>query len=101
MRSVKIIVVLAALFAVGGLPVYSQQEIPKDLVITLERTMCFGWCPAYALTITADGTVKFTPTGNFVYRGAGADPNFPLSDRITADQLKVLITEFEKINFYS
>jgi hypothetical protein len=63
--------------------------------------MCFGWCPAYTLTIRADGTVKFTPTGAYAYRGDGAVPSFPLTGVITADQLRVLIAEFEKIKFYS
>src|SRR6059058_5801427 len=34
-------------------------EIPKDTLITLERTACFGTCPVYKLTISADGKVAF------------------------------------------
>ena len=63
--------------------------------------MCFGWCPAYTLTISSDSSVKFTPTGTFVYRGDGVMPRVPLTARITAEQLKVLLAEFEEIKFYS
>jgi hypothetical protein len=101
MKLLRVTVFLVALFVVGGLPVYSQEAVPKDLVITLERTMCFGWCPAYTITIGAGGAVKFTPTGSFAYRGDGAVPSFPLTGRVTAEQLKVLVAEFEKIKFYS
>ena len=101
MKYLKTSVLLFALFAVVGLPAYAQREIPKDMVITLKRTMCFGWCPAYTLTITADGTVKFTPTGTYVYRRDGVMPSLPLTRSITADQLRILIAELEKINFYS
>ncbi len=35
----------------------------KDVVITLERTQCFGSCPVYKLTVYGDGRV--------VYEGGG------------------------------
>jgi hypothetical protein len=95
------IAMLFALVAVGVSSTYSQEAIPKDLEITLERTMCFGWCPAYTLTIAANGTVNFTPTGNYSVRGDGSVPTFPLTGTVTLNQLKVLIAEFEKIHFYS
>jgi|GEM_PF-1901818 len=31
----------------------------QDLRITLARSMCFGFCPDYTLTVAADGTVTF------------------------------------------
>jgi hypothetical protein len=63
--------------------------------------MCFGWCPAYTLTITADGTVKFTPDGAFAHRGDGPMPSLPLTGKITAGQLKMLLSEATNINFFS
>jgi hypothetical protein len=101
MRFLQTAVFLATLLAVGGLSVYSQRAIPKDLTITLQRSMCFGTCPAYTLAIRADGSVKFTPTGRFAHRGDGAMPSFPLTGSITAEQLRALLAEFEKIKFYS
>ena len=31
----------------------------KEVVITLERTACFGVCPVYKLTIYGDGRVLY------------------------------------------
>jgi len=33
--------------------------IPADFQITLERGPCFGACPVYSLTVSADGTVQY------------------------------------------
>ena len=30
-----------------------------DVIITLERTACFGTCPVYTLTMNGDGTVIY------------------------------------------
>lgn len=70
-------------------------------MVTLERTMCFGWCPAYALTITADGIVKFTPKGGFALRGDGPMASLPLTGKITADRVETLLGEINRINFFS
>jgi predicted aldo/keto reductase-like oxidoreductase len=35
------------------------EEIPGDLVIIIERSICFGTCPAYKLTISANDSVEF------------------------------------------
>lgn len=37
----------------------SAPRLPESSV-TLERTTCFGNCPAYRVTVTADGKVSFT-----------------------------------------
>jgi hypothetical protein len=36
------------------------QDVPADLQITLERTTCFGTCPAYAVHVDAEGNVTYT-----------------------------------------
>jgi hypothetical protein len=33
---------------------------PHELAVTLERTICYGTCPAYRLAIYRDGVVQFT-----------------------------------------
>lgn len=101
MKVLRILVLTSALLVCCTLSAFSQEDIPKDFMVTLERTMCFGWCPAYTLTITADGTVKFTPNGAFAQRGDGKMPSFPLTGKITSDQLSVLLSEVKKINFFS
>lgn len=101
MRSVWMTILLFGLIASSVLSASSQQTIHSDLVITLERTQCFGWCPAYLVTISSDGVVKFTPQGDHVYRGDGDKPKSPMVGVITKMQLDELLTEFEKIKFYS
>jgi hypothetical protein len=63
--------------------------------------MCFGKCPAYTLTITAERVVEFTPTGTYGIRGDRTMPMLPLKGVVTDDQLIFLIAEFEKIKFHS
>jgi cellulose synthase/poly-beta-1,6-N-acetylglucosamine synthase-like glycosyltransferase len=61
-------------------------------VITLERTTCFGTCPAYKVSIFGDGLVLFEGK-EFVKTKGDAD------GRITKDELQQLVREFEKIDY--
>jgi hypothetical protein len=44
-------------------------EILKSAIITLERTMCEGTCPAYELTIKGDGAVEYNGTAYVEVKG--------------------------------
>lgn len=33
---------------------------PHEVVATIERTACYGWCPIYKLAVHRDGTVDYT-----------------------------------------
>lgn len=101
MKVLLITLFTSSILFCGSFSAYSQEDIPKDFMVTLERTMCFGWCPAYTLTITADGTVKFTPDGEFAHRGDGLMPSLPLTGKITTGQLNILLSEVKNINFFS
>jgi hypothetical protein len=35
------------------------EQAADDAVITLERTVCYGTCPSYKVTLTGDGTVVY------------------------------------------
>jgi len=72
-----------------------HQDVPRDLMITLERTACFGFCPDYKLTITADGSVVFE--GRRFVKQEGAT----MKSAITQDQLKRLMVEFDRVKFFS
>lgn len=37
----------------------SNQSLPQDTMISLERSVCFGACPAYTITIDANGNVTY------------------------------------------
>jgi len=54
----RLIVFCLLLVATTGL--FASDESAKvDLVITLQRTACFGTCPVYKLTIRGDGSVTY------------------------------------------
>ena len=71
-----------------------NDKIPKDLKITLERFGCLGTCPAYSLIIKADGSVLFNRKNFNKAKGK-------FEDKITKEQIKQIISEFEKVNFFS
>jgi hypothetical protein len=73
----------------------TSQNIPQDLKITLERTACYGTCPAYKLTITADGAVVFE--GRHFVKKEGATINSAISQ----ERLKQLMAEFDRVKFFS
>lgn len=73
---------------------FSQPSIPKDVVITLTRTSCFGYCPSYKLTISADGMVSFEGRDYVKTKGT-------IKSRISRKQLQQLISEFKKLNYFS
>ncbi|MCC7164869.1 MAG: hypothetical protein IT331_20400 [Anaerolineae bacterium] len=66
----------------------------QDVVITLERTMCFGSCPVYLLTIKGDGTVIFD--GRKYVKDEGQHIT-----TISQEDVKALVLEFERINYFS
>src|SRR5215475_12263762 len=71
------------------------QDIPKDLMITLERTGCFGACPIYKLTITANGAVVFEGQ-RFVKKERATEKS-----AISKERLKQLMAEFDRVKFFS
>ena len=73
---------------------FSQQElVPTDTLIRLERTRCFGTCPAYSVTIDARGTVSFDGTWGVRVTGrqvASIDPRL----------VSGILEAAERIHFY-
>lgn len=45
-------------FSITPFP-YSRRGEYEDVTITLERTVCFGVCPDYVVTVHGDGTVEY------------------------------------------
>jgi len=66
----------------------------RTAVITLQRTVCYGTCPEYKLTIFADGRVLYEGISYVKKEGKAWG-------RITRRQLETLILEFNKINYFS
>jgi membrane dipeptidase len=46
--------------AVIGNPASSGSAIQQPIEIAIERTLCYGTCPAYAVTMRGDGTVTYS-----------------------------------------
>jgi hypothetical protein len=65
-----------------------------DVVITLERTACFGTCPVYTLEVHGDGTV--------IYHGEKyVNMEGTHHGTISGQQFGQLLLDFSNIEFYS
>ncbi len=85
-----------------ALPAPSSTPEPtyEDVVITLERTGCNDACPDYRLAITGNGTVIYVG-----YARVGSSYHAEIEDAhtttISLEQVEELISEFERIDFFS
>jgi hypothetical protein len=85
---------------------FAQQTIPKDTLIIFEPNPGFfafmSPCPFYKMTIFADGVVELEPK---YYKNENEQSKLVtgeiIKSKITEDEVKELISEFEKIDFYS
>lgn len=66
----------------------------KAVVIRLERTKCYGTCPAYVLTIHGDGRVEYVDKE----KDGAKDPKKGTVDR---SAVKALFSEFTRTKFLS
>jgi hypothetical protein len=69
-------------------------RIPSDLKITLQRTMCFGSCPDYTLTVTADRKVVFKG-------GKFTDQKGTVRSSISRASLLELVKELSETDLWS
>jgi hypothetical protein len=74
-------------------PAVMAQAVPDDVVITLERTSCFGECPVYSVSIDAKGNVTYEGT-RFV-RVEGRQ-----TDRIPVSRVAALLETADRIRFF-
>ena len=91
------IIALSAAFYFYLYPKLTQPPKPseyKDVVITLERTLCYGFCPNYELTISGDGKVVYE--GKSLVKVTGAQ-----TAQISQDKVKKLVDEFYRVGYFS
>lgn len=69
-------------------------SIPEDLIIRLKRTVCYGRCPAYMLTVKADGKVNFFGQDFTETKGQ-------VEGEISKDKIKQLIEAFKQAKFFA
>jgi hypothetical protein len=65
-----------------------------DTKITLQRTACYGWCPAYKVVAMGDGQVVFTGY-------AGNDKEVEYRSTLSQDKVKELLIAFREIDYFS
>jgi hypothetical protein len=66
----------------------------KSVTISLERTQCYGSCPAYTLTIHGDGRVEYGGQDHVKVKGAR-------TGRVEPGAIKTLMSEFARAKFLS
>lgn len=84
---------LVSLF-IGGSCLAQEKPIPADTLITLERTICFGACPIYKLTVKADGTVTFEGRENVKVKGIA-------KGHLSGEDVRSLIAAFEAASYFA
>lgn len=68
--------------------------LDKNIIITLDRTACFGYCPDYSLTIRGDGSVVYE--GRSFVREIGKREG-----TISPEDFKKLVDEFYTIKYFT
>ena len=84
------------LILLSALPTVAQheQKCEDDIVITMERSACFGTCPIYSAKIYADGSVVYV--GKEFVKEKG-ERRF----KIAPERVQQLIKEFQRIDYFS
>jgi Ankyrin repeats (3 copies)/Domain of unknown function (DUF6438)/Ankyrin repeats (many copies) len=81
---------LLAVVLAFAIPASAQKD---DALITVERGVCFGSCPAYLLQIDSSGAVSFR-------QGPPGNRHIEQTSKITPDQFNDLITDLLSIRFF-
>ena len=60
--------------------------------VVLERSVCFGFCPAYRVSLATDGVVRFEGLDSAAVRDSGT---------ISPDTVRALVARFEQAGFFA
>jgi hypothetical protein len=85
---------ISVLAVVPNYIIAAPQKCENDIVITIERTSCFGDCPVYSAQIYADGSVVYEGKSNVKETG---ERRF----KISQDRIQQLFKEFEQVDYFS
>lgn len=95
LRLILVSVILGWQFVVFAQRTPTEKSIPQDTTIELKRFAdAFGNGDEYRVKVAADGTVLFEKFKDFKISNT-------VKSRITCEQLGQLISEFERIDFFS
>jgi hypothetical protein len=62
--------------------------LAEATTITLQRSRCYGSCPAYSVTLTPDGLVSYEGEAYVLYHGAASHRIAPSAVRSLADEME-------------
>lgn len=96
MRSIRAILMLAALAACDPTPAPAPSPEAATAgvdLITLQRTQCFGTCPAYRVSVARGGVVRF--------QSFNPGDSTAATARVAAAEFEALVSEAERIGFRS
>jgi hypothetical protein len=91
----NIVRAIGAVFTAIALASCAPVEAPAQegpVEITLQRTVCYGFCPAYTVTITGEGEVRYR--GERFVNVVG-----PASATIPREEVARLLARFDEIGF--
>lgn len=91
----SLLALCAVSFAAACAPVEaapSTGPVAEPVAITLTRSVCFGFCPAYSVTITGEGQVSYVG-GQFVNVVGQQQASIPRAD------VERLLARFDAIGF--
>ncbi len=84
---------LLLFMAAFGIIAVTAQDGTSEVVITLERTACFGSCPVYTITILEDGTVQYEGDRNVTATG------YQVSE-ISPETVAAMVAAFEDAGYF-
>ncbi len=83
---------IAALCLVLSIPAFAAPD-DTPVSISLERTVCFGFCPSYIVTLLPDGSVTFEGREYVKTKGVS-------TKKIDASKLVPIFKKLEEIHFW-
>lgn len=66
----------------------------STLVITLERTVCFGFCPVYTLKVYGDGRVEYEGNQHVAVEGSQ-------TATLTPEQVQELVAAYQAADYFN
>ncbi|MFC1946547.1 DUF6438 domain-containing protein [Chloroflexota bacterium] len=98
MNKILLLLLVVCLVVTGLGACKAEQETPAnnldEVIITLERTACYGFCPVYTITIFGNGTVQYEGKEHVQTMGNQ-------ETEISEDKIRQIVEEFEKIDYFS
>ena len=80
--------------ATGLVTSVTSEPTFNEVVITLERTPCFGFCPTYAVEVREDGTVTYNGIANVDVEGEQIG-------QVDPEIVKQLVSAFVALDYFS